>query len=484
MVHRNSATNETETDCRPTGDERTSPPYTRDGMAPPLPRQIGKYRIEAEIGRGASSVVYMGWDAFHSRFVAVKQIHAHLLQDEQQAARYRKTLRNEALLAGHLRHPHIVQLLDADEGADPPYLVLEYVEGKTLAAYTGRDKLLPPAQVLDIAYKCCSALHQAHSSGLVHRDVKPANIMLQADGNVKVTDFGTAVSVRGEATQMLGLMGSPYYMSPEQVREEPLTYQSDMFALGVVTYELLTGHRPFEAETEFAILYKIGTEDPPPPSTLRPELPRELDQVVLRALAKKPQHRYPEWSDFAEALVHAHRRLPLRRPQHLDAERFVQMRKLPFFQGFHDAALWEVLRLGRVHTLPRGSVLMRENTPGDSFLVLLEGNITVSHNGWKLVTLRPGVTLGEMSYLQPDNPMRTATGIAETDVTVMEIANTALRSASDDLQKRFDKVFIQLLVERLMNTTAKVGNWGLDSTQGLEQQQIAAAVEAVALGKS
>jgi signal-transduction protein with cAMP-binding, CBS, and nucleotidyltransferase domain len=184
-------------------------------------------------------------------------------------------------------------------------------------------------------------------------------------------------------------------------------------------------------------------------------------------MAKKPRHRYAQWADFAEALVQVHRTLPLRRPQDNDAERFVQMRKLPFFEGFHDAALWEILRLGHVHTHPRGTTLMRENTPGDAFLVILEGRITVSRNGWKLVTLEPGVTLGEMAYLQPDNPMRTATAVAETDVVVLEVPNAALRQASDDLQKRFDRVFIALLVQRLMATTAKVGNWGMDSTLGL-----------------
>jgi hypothetical protein len=270
---------------------------------------------------------------------------------------------------------------------------------------------------------------------------------------------------------MLGLVGSPYYMSPEQVREEPLTYQSDMFALGVVMYEMLTGHRPFEAETEYAVLYKIGTEEPTPPSVLRPELGSDVDQVVLRAMAKKPRHRYAEWADFAEALVQVHKSLPQRRSQHRDAERFVQMRKLPFFEGFPDAALWEVLRLGHVHSHARGVVLMRENTPGDSFLVILEGKIGVTRNSWKLVTLDPGVTLGEMAYLQPDNPLRTATAVAESDVVVLEVPNAALRQASDDLQKRFDKVFIQLLVQRLMTTTAKVGNWGMDSTLGLGHGQ-------------
>jgi eukaryotic-like serine/threonine-protein kinase len=433
---------------------------------PMLPTLIGKYRIEREIGRGATSVVYLGYDPFNAQHVAVKRVHAHLLEASDHAQRYRRTLRMEALLAGKLRHPHIVRLLDVDEHAEPPYLVLEYVDGQTLANYSAPDKLLPPAQVLDIAYKCCSALQEAKAVGLVHRDLKPANIMLQADGNVKVTDFGTAMSVQGDATQMMGLMGSPYYMSPEQVREESLTYRSDMFSLGVVLYELLTGHRPFEADSEFAVLYKIGTEDPVPPSVVRPSLPKDLDQVVLRALAKKPEHRYAEWGDFAAALVHVTRELPLRRPQDRDAERFVQMRALPFFAEFHDAALWEVLRFGRIQSHKRGAVLMRENTPGDSFLILLDGEVAVSRNGWKLVTLSSGVTLGEMAYLQPEHPLRTATAVAETDVTVLEVPNSELHAASDDLQKRFDKVFIRLLVQRLSDTTKQVGSWGMD-TMGL-----------------
>jgi CRP-like cAMP-binding protein len=139
------------------------------------------------------------------------------------------------------------------------------------------------------------------------------------------------------------------------------------------------------------------------------------------------------------------------------------MRALPFFAEFHDAALWEVLRLGHVHTQPRGAVLMREETPGDSFMILLEGEVTVSRSGWKLATLHAGVTLGEMAYLRPDEPLRTATAVAESEVTVLEVPNGALQSASDDLQKRFDRVFIRLLVQRLMDTTAKVGSWGMET---------------------
>jgi serine/threonine protein kinase len=431
---------------------------------------IGKYRIEKEIGRGASSVVYLAYDAFHRRNVAVKQIHAHLLKEDAMSYRYRRSLRNEALIAGQLRHPHIVRLYDADESALQPYLVLEYVEGDTLASYTSPDKLLPVAQVLDIAYKCCSALQHAHSRGLVHRDIKPANVMVQSGGNVKLTDFGTAISTRGDQTQITGLVGSPLYMSPEQVREEQLTHQSDMFSLAVVVYELLTGRRPFAGDSEYAILYKIGTEDPPAPSSLRAQLPAALDEVILKAMSKKPKDRYEDWSDFADALLNINRAMPAKRPQDREAVHFVQMRQLPFFEGFHDAALWEALNLGTLLSYAAGSALMTEDSPGDSFLIILEGRISVSRKGIKLVTIEPGVTLGEMCYLQPDNPMRTATAVAETDVVALEIRNSGLRISSDDLQMRFDKAFIRQLVHRLIATTAKVGAWDVDTSRSDDKE--------------
>ncbi len=178
--------------------------------APPSPpASIGKYRIEREIGRGASGVVYLGLDGFLGRRVAIKQMHAHLLQDPEQAQRYRRLLRNEALLAGRLRHPHIVRLLDADEEALPPYLVLEYVQGQPLSGHAQPDRLLPVGQVLDIAFKCGQALEHAYRQGLVHRDIKPANILLSESGEIKLTEFGAALSLRSEATQIAGLVGSP-----------------------------------------------------------------------------------------------------------------------------------------------------------------------------------------------------------------------------------------------------------------------------------
>ena len=426
-----------------------------------IPAAIGKYVVEREIGRGASSTVFLGYDPFHRRPVAIKQIHAHLLTDPDQVARYRRHLHKEAAVSGKLNHPHIVRLLDADIDADPPYLVLEYVEGQSLSSFTAVERALSVPQVLDLAFKCCGALEHANENGLVHRDIKPANLILQSNGVIKVTDFGTALSMSADTTQVMGLVGSPSYMSPEQVREQDCTYQSDMFSLSVVMYELLTGRRPFEGETDFATMYRINTEHPSPPSLLRAELPAGVDEVVMRALAKKPQERYSKWSDFADALLSVSRTMPARRAAEREGERFSDLRALSFFSDFHDPALWETLRLAKLNTFARGSVLMREGEAGDSFFVILQGQVNVSRNAWKLATLPSGVTLGEMTYLHPGNTARSATAVAGSDVLALEIRNEALRHGSEALQASFDKAFIKLLVNRLIDTTAQVGTWDM-----------------------
>ncbi|MES3001902.1 MAG: protein kinase [Pseudomonadota bacterium] len=421
------------------------------------PAAIGKYSIERELGRGASSTVYLGFDRFNSRPVAIKQIHAHLLKDDQEAARYRRRLRNEAAMAGQLDHPCVVRLLDADEDAQPPYLVLEYVDGQPLSDFTEGGKLLPIAQVLDIAFKCCSALEHAHRAGLVHRDIKPANVMLQENGEVKVTDFGTALSSRTDITQLSGLVGSPSYMSPEQVKELVCTHRSDMFSLGIVLYELLTGRNPFAGDSDFTTMYRISTEATEPPSVLRPELPPSVDKAILRALSKDPADRYAEWSEFADALLDVSRALPQRRVQDSQGEYFTQMRSLPFFAEFSDSNLWETLRLGTLHRFDRGQELMHEGTQGHSFCIIIQGMVAVKRGGVALSMLGPGVTLGEMSYLQPENPIRTATAVAELGALVLEIQNASLRKASEGLQSCFDRAFIKLLVKRLIATNEQVG---------------------------
>ncbi|MEO7105594.1 MAG: protein kinase [Rhodoferax sp.] len=425
------------------------------------PLGIGKYQIERELGRGASGVVYLARDNFRDNLVAIKQIHPHLLQDPAQANKYRRLLHNEAALAGRINHPHIVSLIDFDERANPPYLVLEYVPGRSLEAHTSPDTLLPVSEVLDIVFKCCNALEYAHCHGLVHRDIKPANLLLRNDGAVKLADFGAAVSQNGDVTQMAGLIGSPAYMSPEQIREEKLTQHSDMFSLGVVLYELLTGHKPFQGESEYATLYKIGAEQPVAMRVLRPDLSGLLDDVVRKALAKKPQDRYTHWSDFEDAIIGASTSLTKLASQFTEVQRFQSLRRLDFFKDFSDVAIWETLRLGSIRTLGRGTVLMEEDSIGRSFYLLLDGVVKVTKKNLALTKLRAGVSIGEMVYLQPGKQTRSATVTAETQISVLKIKSASLQQASAELQSCFDKAFIKMLVTRLIATNQQLSEWDL-----------------------
>ncbi|MES2947297.1 MAG: protein kinase [Pseudomonadota bacterium] len=423
------------------------------------PSGIGKYRIERELGRGASGVVYLAHDTFRDQWVAVKQIHPHLLQDPAQAAKYRRLLHNEAVLAGQIMHPHIVSLIDVDERAEPPYLVLEYVKGRSLEEYTSPHMLLPVAEVLDIAFKCCNALEYAQCHGLVHRDIKPANLLLRDDGEIKLTDFGTALSQKGDVTQLAGLVGSPAYMSPEQIREESLTQQSDMFSLGIVLYELLTGQKPFQGDNDYATIFKINSEEAVPVRVIRPDLPPELEDVVRIALAKKPGDRFPTWGHFADAVSGASSCIAKLPSQTTEVERFQKLHQFEFFKDFSDIAIWETLRLGRLHDLDAGTILMEEGTIGGSFYLLLEGSVKVSKKNWALTKLNAGVSIGEMVYLQPGNNVRSATVMAGTAVTVLKIQGESLRQASAELQSCFDKAFIAMLVSRLIAANLQLSEW-------------------------
>jgi len=427
-----------------------------------LPRSIGKYRVERVLGVGASGTVYLAYDPFRDKWVAIKQIHAHLLDNPAQASRCRQMLHNESILASQLSHPHIVGLLDVDELADPPYLVLEYVKGRSLESYTSHDLLLPVSDVMDIGFKCCNALDYANQRGLVHRDIKPANLLMGENGELKLTDFGAAYSLHGEVTQIGGLVGSPAYMSPEQIHEQELTLHSDMFSLAVVLYEMLTGQKPFAGETDYATMFKISSEPAVPMRVLRPELPVVLDAVIGKALAKLPADRYATWPLFANALIGVVGSSERMVSHSTDAQRFRKLRGMVFFQEFSDVAIWETLRLGTVQAIGAQGILMEEGSQGNAFYLLLKGQVSVSQKNWALSTLNAGVSLGEMAYLQPEGNVRSATVMALTDIIVLKIQSASLHKASHELQGFFDRAFIKILVERLIASNLKLAE--LDAT--------------------
>jgi serine/threonine protein kinase len=413
-----------------------------------LLRKIGKYELIKELGRGATSTVYQAYDPFQSRQVAVKLVHAEALGDQELGRRYRKLFVTEASLAGKLSHPHIVAIYDAVADERESYIVMEYVDGTTLEQYTQVADLLPFSRIVEIAYKCAKALEYASEQEVIHRDIKPANILLAGESDIKISDFGAALTQAGETTQVSGI-GSPAYMSPEQVKERPLTYQTDIFSLGVVMYQLLTGRLPFHGRNNYAIIYQIMNIDPPAPILVRPDVPPRINAIVTRALQKDTAQRYQLWSELAHDLATALGTETNPRRGFAESEKFDTLRRLDFFKQFSDVELWEVLRIGKWGRYERDAPLIQENDIGSAFFILVAGEVKVMKGDRLLNVLKAGECFGEMAYLGKQKFQRSASIVALGDVLVLEVRAETLTRASDLCRHHFHGAFLELLVDRL-----------------------------------
>ncbi len=416
-------------------------------MPPPM-QNIGKYEVIKEIGKGATSAVYQAYDPFQNRQVAIKLLFPETLVDQDHGKRYRKLFVTEASLAGKLSHPHIAAIYDAVADDDASYIVMEYVDGTTLEQYARHDQLLPVKKILEIAYKCARALDYASKQGVIHRDIKPANILLAGEADIKISDFGAALTLASQTTQVSGV-GSPAYMSPEQVKEQPLTHQTDIFSLGVVMYQLLTGRLPFQGTNNYSMIYQIINTDPAPPSRQRPGIPGNVDAIVMRALSKSTENRYQSWEDFAGDLVSAMGGEEVEDRDFAEAEKFDMLRKLDFFQHFSDVELWEVLRLSRWHKHQRDAALIHEGDIGSSFFILVNGEVKVVKQNRLLNVLKAGECFGEMAYLGKQRFHRSASVVALSGITIVEIRAETLTKASELCRHHFHGAFLELLVDRL-----------------------------------
>ena len=264
---------------------------------------IGRYRIIGELGRGAMGVVYHATDPSIGRSVAIKTIRIRDINDTQQRDKLRERLFREARSAGVLSHPNIVTIYDMDEADGLAYIAMAYVNGPTLEKILASEAPLSGANMLRILRQTASGLDYAHGRGIVHRDIKPANIMTDEDGSVKITDFGIAkIAAVGNMTETRTVVGTPNYMSPEQVQGFPIDGRSDQFSLAVIAYEILTGERPFQGEHLSTVVYKIVAEAPADAQRINATLTPQIDQVLRRGLSKKPEDRYPNCSSFVGAL--------------------------------------------------------------------------------------------------------------------------------------------------------------------------------------
>jgi tRNA A-37 threonylcarbamoyl transferase component Bud32 len=412
---------------------------------------VANYPVVRKLGEGATSEVFLCNDPFHGREVAVKRIFPEALRDPVRGRLFRKLFFTEASLAGKLEHPHIAQIFDAGIGEDSGYIVMEYVPGGTMERFCAAENLLPVEQVLEIAFKCARALAFAHTRGVTHRDIKPGNILYATEPtDVRIGDFGLAINLGSETTQVTGV-GSPAYMSPEQIRDEVVDHRTDLYSLGVVMYQLLAGTLPYRGSNKFSIIFQITQYDPPPPSTYRREVPPALDRIVRRAMQKDVTQRYQSGDELAEDLIEALRSGlgEGRRAEFGDPDKFVALRNMRFFALFADPELWEVVEIGSWEQVAAGSALVREGEFGDFFCIVVQGEVRVTKNKKLLSVLGPGECFGEMAYLSLSGHERGATVTASRDSLIVRVKVSDLGTASADCRSKFDRAFIGILVERL-----------------------------------
>ena len=355
-----------------------------------------------------------------------------------------------------------MQIFDAVIGDDQSYIVMEYVPGGTLEQFCSPRNLLPLNRMVEMIFKCTRALEYANRLGITHRDIKPANILLAKEGNtgdIKISDFGAALMTGTDQSQtQVSGVGSPAYMSPQQVRDQPLNHQTDIYSLGVVMYQLLTGRLPFTATNNYSMIYQITSHEPLPPSTFRTEIPPGLDAIVARAMQKEVDARYASWEEFSHDLAQSFRNKQL--ATHIqevpDSQKFETLRGLPFFADFSDVQIWEIVRFSSWDDAAAGTVVMKDGEPGDYFCFLAEGELRVTKRGRMLGILTPGDCLGEMAVINRSSSIRGADVVAQTRSRLVTIRADALRHASEACRMHFYQSFLEVISARLHQANARL----------------------------
>jgi len=421
-----------------------------------IPKEIGRHTILHNLGRGSMGVVLLGWDPYIERLVAIKI--PRLLEGtlNKFTNNFIQDFFREARSAGMLAHPNIVSIYEADVFQDFCYLTMEHVNGPTLKGFCKKDNLLPVSKVINIIFQACRALDYAHHKGVVHWDIKPSNIMLDSSGAVKITDFGISRTTHEAFKSDEGggidsnITGTFTYMSPQHLTPEgKADARSDVFSLGCVFYELLTGIQPFSGENIYTIAFKIAHEDPVSILDIRKELPRVLEKIVNKALAKELDQRYQSCMEFAYDLEVVARHLKMARKEAQMANTVDYVCNLPFFEDFNMEQVKDILTASSVLKVSKGDVIVTEGEIDDSLYIILSGKIDVFKNKTKINVIDRGQCFGEMAYLS--GYPRAATLKANTDCVLMKISATLMNRVSKSLQLLFMKSFAITLVNRISN---------------------------------
>ncbi|MBF0537856.1 MAG: protein kinase, partial [Nitrospirae bacterium] len=376
---------------------------------------------------------------------------------------------HEARIAGRLSHPNIALIYDVGEERGIHYLVLEYVEGVTLKGIIMENKELHPLDKIRILILTARTLHHAHQRGVIHRDIKPANIMLLSDLQIKIMDFGIAMLATQTGSASETLMGTPSYMSPEQISGVEMDRQTDVFSMGALAYEFVTGKKPFLAESIASLMEKILTVNPIPPHIINPQVNECISRFILKALEKDKSIRYQSANDFADALEVYLNQMEIERSQDVavvghgyDKTKLIESlkQKYTFFSDFTFEELLKIFNISSKKAYKKGDVIFKEGTLGTKLYVIISGKVSITKvfpNGNEptvLAELRSGECFGEMAIM--DNSPRFATVMADTDCAMIAISEVILRVSEPLLCLKLYKNLAAVLSEKLKKSDTKI----------------------------
>lgn len=415
------------------------------------PQKIGKYEILGLVGRGSSGLVYKGFDPFVRREVAVK-IALHLQEEPKHLGGVdapKHSFFTEARAAGMLNHAHIIALYDAGMEGDLCYIVMEYVDGDTLLPWTRKNgPRMKLSSCVELITSCAQALAYSHSRGVLHRDIKPSNIMLTSEAVPKIMDFSIAEVMGGGAENATTAVGSPLYMPPEQVMRQQLTPAADLYAIGAVAYQLLTGEPPFISTNLPGLFNLIRNQKAPDPREIRPELPEGLCGIINRLLAKKPDDRYPSGYLLAEDLQREFEHIRrLENAPMLPRGNRETLRSLPFFQHFTGPELDEVQAVSQLKQIAPGKPILDDDQETAALYVLITGQAILKKNGKPLYVLQKGDVFAD----DIDLPVRrrATTLTAASQLVALKISPHLITRLAAESQLRIYQSFTQSLVQRL-----------------------------------
>lgn len=419
------------------------------------PTKISKYDIKGRIGRGAMGTVYEAYDPFVQRTVAIKVSHSPEGLSPAITQKMRESFFSEVYSAGKMHHPSVVGVYDAGQEDRQNFIVMEYVDGVTLQDYVTGKKKLSTNQIVDVIYQCAKGLDYVHRQNVIHRDIKPGNIMLSNDGEVKIMDFSIAHIDVGVDDHNDEVHGSPMYMPPEQLSEEKrLVAQSDIYSLGAVMYALLTRRTPFKASSLESLIYQIGNLEPEPLSQLCPDVPDYIIDIVNKAMSKIIYHRYESALAFADDLSQSFGRLRKVGKRIDMAEKWTTLRLLNFFKEFNDEQISEVVEASEWKDFKKGEVIISEGEKETAFYIIAKGGVEVTKKDKVIGVMKQGDCFGEIAFIT--RKPRAATIVARTNVSLMVVNMSLMEKASLETQLQYYRIFLENLISRLSQATDKM----------------------------